>query len=326
MKKIIIAVHGMRNKPPRRLLSRWWKRSIHIGLASIGKPRLFFRFEMVYWAPWLYSNPLNAHAQNPRDPLFIHFPFAKTVPLKKKKSNRLRKKVLQRLEKISDFLLLKKDLTPNLMSFTELILRRFFNDLYVYNHGMLRDQKSTERPAKELIRQELVRVLRKHRKKRILLIGHSMGSIIAYDVLTLCATDIAIDTFVTMGSPLGLPAVLGKNLQEFKGRNLSRNAPSTPENVIHSWHNFSDLGDRVALNFDLSDDYQPNSRGIRAIDHIVDNTYKVGGKRNPHKSYGYLQTEEFAAVVDSFLRREQGWLSRLFDRLVRKIYFLINQQ
>ncbi len=57
VKKIIIAVHGMRNKPDKRVLSRWWKKSIHLGLEAIDRPRPFFRFAMVYWANWLYPKP-----------------------------------------------------------------------------------------------------------------------------------------------------------------------------------------------------------------------------------------------------------------------------
>ena len=57
---------------------------------------------------------------------------------------------------------------------------------------------------------QLANALKKHRRKKILLIGHSMGSIIAYDVLTQYATMVPVDTFVTIGSPLGIPVIKSK--------------------------------------------------------------------------------------------------------------------
>ena len=43
-----------------------------------------------------------------------------------------------------------------------------------------------------------------------------MGSIVAYDVMTQYAPDVSIDTFVTIGSPLGLPIIKSKIVAERK--------------------------------------------------------------------------------------------------------------
>ena len=37
MKKIIIGVHGLGNKPPADVLEKWWAASIQEGLAAIGE-------------------------------------------------------------------------------------------------------------------------------------------------------------------------------------------------------------------------------------------------------------------------------------------------
>ncbi len=320
MKKIIIAVHGMRNKPDKRVLSRWWKESIRLGLESIGRPRPFFRFAMVYWANWLYPKPLNPNATDPNDPLYVEFPFIKTEPRTGKKSSRFRHKMLRRFNQLSEWMFSKKEMSVNLSNITDLILQRFFNDLHIYYNGTLVDRRGQERPAKEIIREELAGVLHRHRRKRIMLIGHSMGSIIAYDVLNLSAAHVPIDTLVTMGSPLGLPAIAGRFLSELKAENPQVEHLTTPENVRRYWFNLSDLDDQVALNFDLGDDYAANSRGLYAVDYIVENTYKYAETSNPHKVYGYLQTPEFAMLVDEFLRSDQGPLARWFDRLVISLY------
>ena len=50
-----------------------------------------------------------------------------------------------------------------------------------------------------------------------MLIGHSMGSIIAYDVLRIVGRQtplVPVDHFITIGSPLGLPHVKTKIYEE----------------------------------------------------------------------------------------------------------------
>ena len=44
----------------------------------------------------------------------------------------------------------------------------------------------------------------------MLVITHSMGSIITYDVLVHSENNIKIDSLVTMGSPLGIPFMFEK--------------------------------------------------------------------------------------------------------------------
>jgi hypothetical protein len=145
-----------------------------------------------------------------------------------------------------------------------------------------------------------------------------MGSVIAYDVLSLSPPEISVSTWVTIGSPLGVPAVMIKILaeqgvdyrKEFKAR--------TPENILESWYNFSDLEDRVAVDITLKDDYQENSNHVCPIDAIVTNDYEYKGNQNPHKSYGYLRAPQLAEVVRRFLDHGRpGVIVRLTDLVNR---------
>ncbi len=140
-----------------------------------------------------------------------------------------------------------------------------------------------------------------------------MGSIIAYDVLSWLKhkhEDFAIDTFVTIGSPLGLPHVVQKIVEEFKYRGKTdAERLRTPTVVKGRWINFADRKDPVALDARLGDDYGPNDppSNVTCKDDIVFNDYAIrkhGEKeenRNHHKSYGYLRTPEFSALVKDFL-------------------------
>lgn len=68
------------------------------------------------------------------------------------------------------------------------------------------------------------------------LVGHSLGSVVAYEVL--CAEpDLPVTTFVTLGSPLGIPNLIFDRLQPEPGRWPNVNA----------WTNIADRGDVVAL-------------------------------------------------------------------------------
>jgi hypothetical protein len=89
------------------------------------------------------------------------------------------------------------------------------------------------------------------------------------------------------------------------------------------WYNFSDLHDKVAFNYNLADDYGANSKNILAVDSVVYNDYEIEGKRNPHKSYGYLRTPELAKVVIDFLARDKNklsiWLRKTAARIACRI-------
>jgi hypothetical protein len=301
MAKIIIGIHGLGNKPPKKLLTKWWKKSIREGLQAIGHPRFFFKFELVYWANFLHSVPRNPKIKDKKDPVYLKEPYVPGLPLNNKRPSRLRQKFLDYLEKQIDKIFLKKDLSLHFASVSDLIMRRFFKDLDAYYSQACIDVQGSDCLIKDVIREQLAQVIRKHKKKTILLIGHSMGSIIAYDVLTQTVPEVKIDTLVTIGSPLGLPIIMSKIASEQKQRLIKKAKLGTPENVVNNWFNFSDLRDRVALSYNLSDDYDENSNQVRVIDKIVYNNYDYDGKRNPHKIYGYLRTVEFARVVHEFL-------------------------
>jgi hypothetical protein len=300
MSKIIIGIHGLRNKPPKRTLKRWWKKSIREGLHAIDHPPWFFRFDLVYWADLLHPVPFNPRIRDKSHPLFLKAPYMPVRMSQPKKPSRLRKAVLDALLKEMDYIFLNDDLSINFEAITDIIIRRFFEDLDAYYSKTISDRHGKERPVKELIREKLAYVLRKHQRKKILLIAHSMGSIIAYDVLTITAPDINIDTLVTIGSPLGIPIIEKKCMTE---QNESKQIKKlkTPDNITKAWYNFSDLRDKVALDYALSDDYEPNSKGIRPVDQETYNNYEFDGESNPHKSYGYLRTPELTKVIHDFL-------------------------
>jgi len=126
---------------------------------------------------------------------------------------------------------------------------------------------------------------------KVLLIGHSMGSIIAYDSLWelhhLENMEDCVDTLLTIGSPLGMHYVQ----QHLSGLN-NQQVPSYPGN-LRQWINVSARGDLVALDRSLADDFRAMI-DHQQIESITDwredifNHYRDSKGLNAHKSYGYL--------------------------------------
>jgi len=224
--------------------------------------------------------------------------------LRKRLSVGVHQQILQLLTHKSGFM--------NVEALTNAILRRMFVELDIYYHKRLRDGFGGTRPARELLRSELARLIRKHQGKSILIVAHSMGAIIAYDVLLHVTPEIPIDTLVTLGAPLGFPVITKKIRQEL-GRDPESDTPlPTPPSITRKWLNFADLDDVTCLNYNLRHLYAENGHGVRPFDQIVFNNYEYQGERNPHKNYGYLRTPEVAEALYHFLVLENaGWWQRL---------------
>ena len=170
-----------------------------------------------------------------------------------------------------------------------------------------------KRLIKEVMMKRLITVLKKHRHNQILLIAHSMGSMISHDALMDKSAGTTIDTLVTLGSPLGQKYVMKKIESEHNHNFLDR--LRVPENIKKNWYNLSDPEDPIALVHLLSDIYKSNSNGVRVIDKLVKNNYYNLGDRNPHKSYGYLRTPEVAEILSNFLTVEKRSIFSFFKKI-----------
>ena len=318
MSKIILGIHGLGNKPPMELLEKWWKQSICEGLNAIDKPRFFLPFKIIYWSNFIHTQPLNPQETNKENPLYLEDPYLPAKDFSQKLSGKLRKKFLDYLEKQLDKLLLNEDLSINFSVITDIIIHHFFKDLEIYYSKEGKHGPQGDALARTLIQDQLTQILKKHKKKDILLIAHSMGSIIAFDVLHKNLADIEIDTFVTIGSPLGIPIIMKKMMIEHKLKLDEQGKLKTPDNIRNQWFNFSDLDDKVALNYNLQDDYFANIHDIRPIDQIVYNNYEIGNERNPHKAYGYLRTPQVSRIIYNFLNRDRSKIMTWFSDKVNR--------
>jgi hypothetical protein len=278
--QVIIGIHGLANKPEAETLEGWWKDAILEGLErNQGRTSKALGFDSVYWADVMYAAPIPDEDNKE--------PYVKAEgPLKTYKDGWWDDLVAG----LADAAATPLDLAKRYFGFDEIadaVLRAKLDDLATYY------QKPTIRTE---LRGRLRKALDDHDGKRIMVIAHSMGSIIAYDVLRALGREDpsrVVEHFVTIGSPLGLPHVKHKIYQE---NDLVR----TPS-VVRRWTNFADRRDPVAADVHLAGDYEPNNRGVTVRDDLVINGYKSpAGKANHHKSYGYLRAPEISAAIRSF--------------------------
>ena len=118
-------------------------------------------------------------------------------------------------------------------------------------------------------------------------IGHSQGSMIAYNVLRrLKAAQFQVPLFVTIGSPLGLDEVQDV-FRQWTG--ADGKLPFPP--CVDKWVNVADQLDPVALNSNIANDFAGT----------IDNRARLGlnpdSPRHPHSGTGYLRTEEVRQPV-----------------------------
>lgn len=140
---------------------------------------------------------------------------------------------------------------------------------------------------------------------RVLVIGHSLGSVIAYDTLwELTHFERAsgeVSLFVTMGSPIATYFVQ----RSIKG-GREQGASRYPHN-IRRWVNFTARGDSTALQPRVKPLYR-EMLDLELVDSIedyvdFDNYFRNSLGLNPHEAYGYLAQPRVAEVVGDWLEK-----------------------
>ena len=157
---------------------------------------------------------------------------------------------------------------------------------------------------RSVLRAELERAHREGR--RIAIIGHSLGSVIAWDTLWELSREmespIKVDLFLTMGSPLGLRFI--------QRQLLGAHAPSPhkwPGN-IRRWVNITAVGDMTALDPTVANDFHAMlAHGL--VESIEDHRrevytwYRDADGLNVHRAYGYLLHPATASTLALWWRQ-----------------------
>lgn len=165
---------------------------------------------------------------------------------------------------------------------------------YFRNQGEIGSQ------VRELLKAPLRRLLAEGH--RVLVIGHSLGSVIAYDALWEM-THVEkypgkVDLFLSLGSPLGMNYVQDR-LLGYRERRFPCN--------FRRWVNIAAHGDITALDPVIHDDFLPMIKQ-GCVEAIEDQTrpvftyFRNEKGLNVHRSYGYLVEQHVARTILSWWR------------------------
>ncbi|MCX4818054.1 hypothetical protein OG601_46640 [Streptomyces sp. NBC_01239] len=119
-------------------------------------------------------------------------------------------------------------------------------------------------------------------------VGHSLGSVVAYEVLCALRPERPPLTLVTLGSPLGLAGLVFDRLQPAPQQDSTGVWPAP----VKQWTNLADSGDVVALVRELAPRFGPE-----VLDLLVDNGSEM------HSMRAYLTAVETGTAIAMGLTR-----------------------
>ncbi len=165
----------------------------------------------------------------------------------------------------------------------------------------VRDENGIAQHTRRMLKIPLIAAAKKHRP--ILLIGHSMGSIISYDTLWELSHEheekLQIDLFLTLGSPLGQRMIQ----KQIKG-SMAAGKARYPTNVKR-WRNLSAVGDLTVIDPRLRNDFAEMLE-LGLLESFEDeemlNYFRLNDALNVHAEYGYLVNEKTALTIAKWWR------------------------
>jgi hypothetical protein len=201
--------------------------------------------------------------------------------------------------KLAKFFFSAGDMFPFVIPLLPKIIRQIAHE----TRGYFRNVDNIACEIRELLKQVLRPMLSANEK--VLLIGHSLGSVIAYDTLWelshLEQLPGKVDLFLTLGSPLGMHYV-ERRLMGYEENGKQR----YPDN-IRRWVNMSSVGDIVALDRKFRNDFS-HMLEYGIIDSIEDhseaiyNFFRSERGLNAHRSYGYLVNPAVGYIISDWWR------------------------
>jgi hypothetical protein len=197
---------------------------------------------------------------------------------------------------LSRFVLTLGDRIPLLIQFLPEEIQSTANEINRY----FNNTDNVARKIRDLLKQTLCSALEK--QDAVLLIGHSLGAVIAYDTLWELSHQEGVKgkvDFLTLGSPMGMHYIHRRLL----GMNGS-GEKSYPDLIRH-WVNVSAEGDVTALNQNLNESFHQmlELNLVESIEdhcHGIYNFFRSDAGLNCHRSYGYLVNPAVGSIISQW--------------------------
>lgn len=319
--KRIIMIHGLASKPPRDVVHQLWQETLvenirvsHPALANklVNQPDVF---KSAYWA-----NTVPHHI--PDDAAYckkLKIQVQKVIDERKKIKNKFHVGAGEALGSFfKDRGLDVVKLLTGALTVKDDVMRSFLREIELYDQDQYISDKMRA-PLENALRQAW------DEGCEPIIISHSMGTFISYDVLWRFShrktkgfrkyNNKRVKMFITMGSPLGEGAVRDLLFSKYHKEHSKQRYPTN----IDFWHNYACLGDVVSHQKNFTGIFYepmrnlnlfPKNKKHRTVDYNdLHNPFEVVAhagnkkteKRNPHKSYGYLTQPRLASWVTDYL-------------------------
>jgi hypothetical protein len=282
---VLVYVHGIGNKPPLQELKKQWDDAL-FGHSMSDASR------MAYWAPLRYSEPLPTFSEDRGRQPHSDSPFEAAAPTTPARPEEFMASVLADVGIQDGSAALestdgagKTALLNWLRTMTyeaealeagetnrglevlplprsgrtavfRLLIKRAFKDAYAYFFGGLGEE------IRQVMREALVDVT-----SPVVVVGHSLGSVIAYDVLR--EHEASVPLLLTIGSPLGVTEIQDRLAKPLE----------VPAEVA-AWRNACDARDVIALDKTVRPEFAPSE--------LTEDVLVVNDSPNHHGALEYL--------------------------------------
>ena len=266
METHITFIHGLANKPPLKDLQRIWLDALAEETESGNgfSPELEgITVSFIYWADMFYSAPISASGyENRKKEIEANLPdrselnenpwiqeMFKYFPIEDEENQKV---IDAPIDKDTP----KYERIPIPWVIKRKIIKEFLREAHDYLFNI--------NNIKTTIQNRVLSDLASQNGKRRIVVGHSLGSVIAYDVLVACRDCPTIDAIMTIGSPLGI--------DEVQDKLCIGNNCGFPEKIIGDWVNVYDPFDLISrIDPNLANDFTAN--GECKINDISEQNY-----------------------------------------------------
>ncbi len=305
MSKTILMVHGRDFKPPKRDLQKLWFEALRWGIERDHPEKLAAlndaKLELAYYGD--ISNHFLHGATGEPKPRDVEDRRQTLERLKQYKSFQFNKTTYKKLPGYNPWMEAVADVISGPLNFfglSEPLIERVAPDMRRY-WGV--SQFGSD--IRAVLTAALIRAMK--REGDICLIGHSLGSMICYDVLWKLShyseyrrqpwnRDVSL--WITLGSPLS-DVTVQDNLKGAGKAEIDR----YPKNVVN-WLNVAAEDDYISHDQRLTNDFRPMLQ-LGYVDSIRDKgIYNLAvrhGESNPHHGTGYLLHPTVANAVADWL-------------------------
>jgi len=305
---VLVFVHGINEKLPVREEMRRWRDALAAG--HINPDQLGLNTTFGYYADWFFAGSNEPELAADNDDVLSETA-ARIESKLSSGPSKLSPDAEEALFGIDISTFVPQRMVRLFLEKTAGQLFQYFDDEQITHPA----KTNTRGGAREVIREAIVDAIARAREiadrgekdGRVIVVAHSMGSVVAWDVIAHDERCPEVNGLVTLGSPLALDFVLNglekANRDEFRG--------SYPGKLSGDWYNFIAHHDLVGqFDVDFVSNFGMGAFGQKIYSREIDNPELMSGQgpwqrlQSAHSVTGYLRHPEVADALTKLSERD----------------------